>query len=126
MPPAPSSEKAIEKKAIENKESERKKKKPSHIRPPPVDRRDFSSRWGWDSVEKAIEKKESAKEGNVGILPPRVDRRDAEASVDTWPPRVNRRVWPSRVNRRADSSRWGWDAVEKAVEKKDGKREKGE
>lgn len=95
------------------------------IWPPRVDHRD-SSRWGWDSVEKAIEKKESEKEGNVGMWPPRVDRRDAEASVDIWPPRLDRRVWPPRVDRRADSSRWGWDAVEKAVEKRDENREKGE
>ena len=109
-----------------------------------MDRRASSSRWGWGAVEKAVEKRESAKEGNVRTWPPGVDRRDAEASLHKWPPlvdrrdadaivekwpprvdrrkwplRLDRRVWPPRVGRRADSSRWGWGAVEKKREKEE-------
>ena len=96
--------------------------------PPRVGRRDSSGRWGWGAVEKAVEKRESEKEGNVGTWPPGVDRRDAEASLHEWPPlvdrrkwplRLDRRVWPPRVGRRADSSRWGWGAVEKKREKEE-------
>jgi hypothetical protein len=67
--------------------------------PPRVDRRGDSGRWGWTSVEKAVEKKEREKEGNV-------------------------EKWSPRVDRRGDPGRWGWTAVEKAVEKNE--KEKGE
>jgi hypothetical protein len=50
-------------------------------------------------VEKAVEKKEREKEGNV-------------------------EKWSPRVDRRGDPGRWGWTAVEKAVEKNE--KEKGE